>query len=289
MTLRPTSITGDWTGTVENINYLADLVREAIRQGYHFPEEQVKLLETDTVEYAGRLHRRAVTDPLTGVSSAAYLQERGADLIDNRQHPDYVSLMRVDFDNLKTQVNDKLGHAAGDAVLRVVGRILQQVAADDLRDTDVRSVYGREGGGADEFVGLLPETDTKGSRIVGERIRTAYTQYRDLFLDLYGNRPDDPETLGPEATEALRNTSLSVGIVTAREGTYAGLKETADELVYRAKRRGKNRVVVAEERELPRQALSPGEEAEYRQEVADARQPLIPTSHTPASARPSSS
>jgi len=128
-----------------------------------------------------------------------------------------ISLLCVDCDNLK-QVNDSLGHKAGDNLLKLLVKIIR----GQLRHTDVMA---RQGG--DEFVVLLPETPAAGAFDVAEKIRTAVTA-DSLALD-----------------GKLVNTTISIGLASyPNDGaTLDLLLIHADHSMYQAKLAGRNRVV----------------------------------------------
>ncbi len=111
--------------------------------------EAVAKLASDAI--ANAMHHEktettAVTDLMTGLPNARALRYRFEEEADRAmRHKDVFSVMMMDLDGFKT-VNDKLGHQAGDRLLREVGRLLQmQIRASDF--------LGRYAG--DEFVGLL--------------------------------------------------------------------------------------------------------------------------------------
>lgn len=125
----------------------------------------------------------------------------------------------LDIDNFKS-INDRFGHAAGDRVIRSVADGIRE----QLRQTDVA---GRLGG--EEFAVLLPETSRDDATAIAERIRTAI----DIRAVTH-ERGDIPFT-------------VSVGVADLQPGgTLADLLVRADEALYRAKRSGRNRVVVGE-------------------------------------------
>ena len=106
----------------------------------------------------------ARTDHLTGALSRGALYTQAArDLQRARRQQSFTAAFIVDIDNFKS-INDRFGHAQGDAVLRHVALHGQAV----LRCTDL---FGRYGG--DEFVAVLPETDLLTAAAIAERLRVA--------------------------------------------------------------------------------------------------------------------
>lgn len=157
----------------------------------------------------------ARTDSLTGLANGRFFRELLAlELSRSHRYGRPVSLAYIDLDNFKV-VNDTKGHAAGDAMLQRVGHALSHHS----RLTDVA---GRIGG--DEFVLLLPETDSQVAFAVLDRMT------RKLL-----------ETLGDEDDRV----TVSVGLVTYRavsSNVEAALSQ-ADARMYAAKAAGKNRIV----------------------------------------------
>lgn len=159
----------------------------------------------------------ARVDTLTEAANRRQLLERlDEELERSRRHARPLSLAYVDLDHFK-EVNDHLGHAVGDQVLRVVARTLLR----RLRKTDTVARFG-----GDEFAVLMPETDL-------ESAQSAVDAARVELLDQMG-RYGWPVT-------------FSIGVVTSTDGEtgvdrFVG---EADELMYRAKREGKNRALYA--------------------------------------------
>ena len=166
------------------------------------------------------LRHQAETDPLTGLANrrrfftALLLAgERVA------RKGDRCAVLMLDLDHFKA-VNDRYGHAVGDAVLRSFAEILR----DSLRSSDLA---GRVGG--EEFAVLLPHTDLAGALLLAERIRHAVASYCRV--------PQHPElrmTVSIGASELLPEDP-SPEVALAR----------ADAALYRAKQEGRNRVVAA--------------------------------------------
>ena len=165
------------------------------------------------------LRQLASLDPLTGVLARSGLAEHGHRLLSEvRRHRRPMSVLLMDMDQFK-QVNDSLGHAAGDTVLRHLAERARRV----LRGEDV---LGRLGG--DEFVALLPSTDAAGARVVAERLRDALHEAHARYR-------------GEEVP-----VDLSIGVAEARpDEPLDALMQRADQAMYRAKRAGGDRVEMA--------------------------------------------
>lgn len=159
----------------------------------------------------------ARTDALTGLANFQGLHEQlDRELARSRRTGEQIAVAFVDLDGFK-EVNDHLGHAAGDKILREVGEALRRsVRAMDLP--------ARVGG--DEFVVLLPRADAEAARLVGERIVAAVT------------------ALGREHSEL--EFGASVGVIVTSEAPTSGqdLIRRADAAMYDAKHAGKGQVVV---------------------------------------------
>ncbi|WP_238382880.1 GGDEF domain-containing protein [Cognatilysobacter segetis] len=161
------------------------------------------------------VERLAVSDELTGLPNRRSMQtllDRSIALSARGVAPFCVAIL--DIDHFKT-VNDELGHAAGDAVLREVGRL----GHAELRATDV---LGRWGG--EEFLLVMPGSIDAATAALA-RIREAVTA---------GAYPS-------------RRITLSAGIAVHRPGEDAdALLARADRALYAAKRAGRDRVAAAE-------------------------------------------
>ena len=162
----------------------------------------------------------ATTDALTGVANhrelEAYL-DRELQRAAKANEP--LALIMCDLDNFK-EINDSVGHPAGDAVLRHLSR---QVLVPSVRPKDLVARYG-----GDEFVLVLRGADGKTALAVAERIRKT-VEGQAVLVD----------------GKATSNLSVSLGIALfPRDGeTRESLVQAADQALYVAKRSGRNRVV----------------------------------------------
>ncbi|HEX4627603.1 MAG TPA: GGDEF domain-containing protein [Gemmatimonadales bacterium] len=157
--------------------------------------------------------QRAVRDPLTGLRNRRELERA---MGQGSKAPAVATLIYADLDHFK-QLNDTLGHAAGDAALRQVARILESA----VRDKDLVARIGGE-----EFAVWMPHSPIESGLEVAERIRAtvASTTWR---------WNGEPYPL-----------SISCGVAgypdTVRE--LANLRSTADAALYAAKQGGRDRV-----------------------------------------------
>jgi diguanylate cyclase (GGDEF)-like protein len=160
-------------------------------------------------------HRLSRVDPLTELlNRRAFIDTLRAEVARARRTGRPFALAYLDLDGFK-QVNDSLGHDAGDAVLSSVAGQLRT----RLRSTDV---VARLGG--DEFAVLMPETELGAARIVMDEVHTA---------------------LGGAMHAGGWSVGVSVGLVGSTGPPKLGagaLLSMADTLMYQAKRQGKNNI-----------------------------------------------
>ncbi|QRK12646.1 diguanylate cyclase [Archangium violaceum] len=160
----------------------------------------------------------AVTDPLTGLYNRAYFHEAlGVEFRRAQRYKHPMSLVLLDLDHFK-QVNDTLGHTAGDEALREVSKRLRQTA----RSTDVVARHGGE-----EFAMILPETDLEHGLIAAERFRAAV---------------DGALVRGARGGSRTLTISAGVGCFPVHSTSITELVELTDAALYNAKRTGRNRV-----------------------------------------------
>jgi len=168
------------------------------------------------------LRNQSIRDPLTGLYNRRYLEEmmeRETRRAVRAEHG--LGVLMLDLDHFKT-FNDTYGHDAGDTVLRETASFLVK----SVRAEDIVCRFGGE-----EFVIILPMADMTASHARAERIRS---KLRDLAVLHQG--------------QSLGQITVSVGVAALPENgtTPKELLACADAALYRAKRDGRDRVVVAD-------------------------------------------
>jgi diguanylate cyclase (GGDEF)-like protein len=169
------------------------------------------------------LRHQAIRDPLTALFNRRYMEESLEREVQRAmRHQTTLGVIMLDLDHFK-RFNDSFGHAAGDMLLRELGRILQS----HLHREDIACRYGGE-----EFTLIMLDTSLDTVIQRAEQIRAAVKQ---LALTYRG------QALGP--------VTLSLGIALfPRHGTTGErLVRVADQALYRAKTMGRDCVVVGTE------------------------------------------
>ncbi|MFM2042808.1 MAG: hypothetical protein RLY86_1384 [Pseudomonadota bacterium] len=184
-------------------------------------EEQVAERTRALQEANRRLEHIAGTDPLTGLANRRRILDLlGAEIDRSMRLAHVLSVLIFDLDSFK-QINDRYGHAGGDATLRATADRVMTI----LRPYDA---VGRLGG--EEFLVVLPETGLDDALAIAERLRQAIA--------------DSPV---PHQGREIRVTaSFGCALRTGREEGVDALIHRADIALYRAKNGGRNRVEVAD-------------------------------------------
>lgn len=180
----------------------------------------LKFSYQDAVEEAlqRNLYASATRDALTGAHNRRWFDEAAArELAFSKRHDRPLALVLVDIDHFK-RVNDTFGHPAGDAVLRTVGEIVIRT----VRREDAVARYGGE-----ELAILLRDTNLVDAATCAERVRSAIAAARVDY----------------ESNIIQVTASFGVAVVRGRDcASPTDLVRLADERLYSAKERGRNRV-----------------------------------------------
>jgi len=181
-----------------------------IKKSFHYP----KVVELKVFEEANHYSK---CDSLTGLYNRGYLEEAlSGEISRARRYDTEFSILFMDLDDFKN-INDSMGHLAGDFVLKKVANLI----TNEKREEDVAARYGGE-----ELVIILPETNKVNTIIKAERIRKKI-QDMPLVFD------------GKEA-----QITISGGVATFPQDAQEAheLINCADQALYRAKSEGKNRI-----------------------------------------------
>jgi diguanylate cyclase (GGDEF)-like protein len=179
-----------------------------------------------------KLYQKATLDELTGFYNRNFLMQRVKEEIKKAYRLKYqLALIFIDLDFFKN-VNDQYGHQVGDQLLAEFGDLIK----GSIREYDVACRFGGE-----EFVILLPQTETKNAVELAERLREKIEKRK--FCVSYGNLqitasfgvsslpPNDVKQLDEEQTILLMENLIA----------------WADDALYQAKKNGRNRVILYKE------------------------------------------
>jgi diguanylate cyclase (GGDEF)-like protein len=165
-----------------------------------------------------QLHHLATTDPLTGALNRRRFFELAEQEFDrsNRYNRE-ISIILFDVDHFK-ESNDAYGHVAGDQILKTIA----QRFSENLRQLDI---FGRYGG--DEFIILLPETNSEQALQAAERLHEVVTS--------------EPVT----TSRGTIPIQISIGVANLENSEdIEALLIRTDQALYAAKETGRNRVVI---------------------------------------------
>lgn len=179
-------------------------------------------LQEELIAARERLRDQATRDFLTGAwNRAAIVEHAEAEIARAQRENELLGFVMADIDRFKI-INDTHGHPSGDAVLKeVLKRISESIRPYDR--------VGRFGG--EEFLIIVPGSDSEGTATVAERIRCAV------------------EATPVEAPHGFVPVTLSLGVFAARmdeDAKFENLIAEADRALYLAKNAGRNRVEIAE-------------------------------------------
>jgi diguanylate cyclase (GGDEF)-like protein len=201
-------------------------------RSYAFDSNSVAVLQFVAEFAAGLIKRRLEVDELIFIDQTCQIHNRryfdeqlAREIARSKRTGNAMALLIGDLDEFKS-VNDTLGHAAGDSVLRQVGKIL----SENARQVDIVARYGGE-----EFGVILPDISPEGALTVAERIRSTIAMH--AFITGSEQQP-------------TWNLTISIGgaLYPLDATSIIDLMDKADRIaLYQAKRLGKNRVIMYED------------------------------------------
>jgi len=194
-----------------------------VRQSLALQFAQRLATALSTMRLRESLREQSIRDPLTGLYNRRFLEETlNRELYRAQRGQGVVAVMMLDLDYFK-QFNDRYGHDAGDAVLEAVARLLQK----SVRREDIVCRYGGE-----EFMIIMPGNTEEVARARAELI---LDRVRHLEIQ--------------HGSHVFRQLTISIGLALfPRDGDAAdALIQAADQALLEAKRRGRNRLVIAGE------------------------------------------
>jgi len=190
---------------------------ERLRQG----RDKLAAVNTALEERNIELRELSVTDSLTGLFNRVHLQESLVnELARSERHQHEFGILMLDIDHFK-EFNDTFGHLAGDEILQKVASIFKS----STRKCDYVARYGGE-----EFFVMLPETPMDETVAAAERIRSSV----------------ENETFTQDGKKIRITISVGVSLYPLHGKGAETLIKYADEALYKAKKTGRNRVVVWE-------------------------------------------
>jgi diguanylate cyclase (GGDEF)-like protein len=211
-TCTPLIVGGEVIGSVlaNHRNALDDIeqrsIREAVSQSAPVIGNQRNLAIAEL---------RAATDSLTGLPNKRAINDSMRRMVAQAgRGKSPLAAMMCDLDHFK-QINDVYGHGCGDDVLAAVGAAL----SDSIRASDFAGRYGGE-----EFLILLPDTNTEGAKIIAEKVRRAVAAIRIPSFEL------------------TVTASVGIAVLPDDANDAQSLRRAADQALYTAKNAGRDRV-----------------------------------------------
>ena len=206
---------------IQDIPHIVSIVRDITERklAEHHIQELIQQLETEK----NTAQLNSITDSMTGLMNRRYFDiALNKEFYRLKRSGAVLSLIMIDVDYFK-KFNDYYGHLAGDECLVKIGSLLKRIVG---RAPDIVARYGGE-----EFVVILPETALMGAESLAEKIREAVE-------NLYISHAD---------SDVSEYVTISLGVVSVYPSKLFSPKQVvalADETLYSAKNRGRNRTIV---------------------------------------------
>jgi len=197
-----------------------------------FSQEEIEFYQRITQEVSNILDKiflfhqtreDTFRDHLTGVYNRRYFNQRlEMEIKRAERYNRNLSILMIDIDNFK-QINDQFGHIIGDEILKKLVELLE----NNLRNSDILVRFGGE-----EFVALLPETNSQNAYIASEKLRTAIETKLSIPISSPNNK---------------KKVTISIGVSNfpIDADSTKDLIQQADHRLYLAKSKGKNCTVTS--------------------------------------------
>lgn len=188
-----------------------------LNQDYADKERELARANRELARYAEEWERISLSDKLTGLPNRRAFEEfLNHHVASAERFGELLAVLVLDLDHFKA-INDTFGHSRGDQVLKRVAATL----ASNVRQTDVVARWGGE-----EFGVLAPKTDLRGGAKLADELRSAVRE--------------------TDMPEGMPRITVSVGVAQWQSGESAdSVFSRADEVLYRAKEKGRDRVEIA--------------------------------------------
>jgi diguanylate cyclase (GGDEF)-like protein len=202
-------------------------------------------------KYTKDLEYYATRDPLTNIYNQRMFWELlGYEVGRSKRHGQHFAVMMLDLDNFKT-INDRFGHQFGDLFLQAFSDILHSV----VRDGDLLARYG-----GDEFCIILPEANDTQAHMIAQRIVERLEAY---------------VMPTPDGLRVKTTTSVGIAVYPQHGEDPKDLFLVADNMMYKAKRSGKNAIAIPNEDEMAEVFRQAGEKILMVQNALDQRR-IVP-------------
>ncbi len=202
-------------------------------------------------KYTRDLEHYATRDPLTDLYNQRMFWELlGYEVGRAKRHKEPFAVIVLDMDNFKT-INDRYGHHFGDAFLQALAGLFHK----EVRDGDLLARYG-----GDEFCIILPGASDTQAHMVAQRIAEALSNFA-------------MET--PDGNHLKPTTSIGIAISPNHGDNPKDLFLVADNMMYKAKKMGKNAIAIPSDEEMAEVFRKAGEKSIMIQNALDQRQ-IVP-------------
>lgn len=199
----------------------------AILSEYEGEQQRAKLYSFDYIEYlhaerdlSAKMEQKSKLDPMTGLFNKFTIEFLVDEYFNQKDEESAAALLIIDMDHFK-QINDTLGHLAGDAILTDTATVIRRFFKGD-------ALCGRVGG--DEFMVFVKDVQDVSSMLLQAE-----------FL-----RQEIAKTTSERNITIAIQASVGVAVSTAGFRDYASMFAAADEALYRAKKEGRNKICVIE-------------------------------------------